>query len=207
VPEGDVAVVGAGNTGVQIAHELAAAGRRVSLSVSTLGKALPQHVLGRDLFWWFSLLRAVDADADTKIGRWLQRNENTLIGTDLKELFRRVERVGRAVDADGARLVFADGGHRHADAVVWASGYRPHYPWLHVPVLDESGVPIHDQGITDVPGLAFLGLPWQRNRGSALVGWVGGDAAVLADRLGRQLAAAAGMRRATAVPDRLGAAA
>jgi putative flavoprotein involved in K+ transport len=56
-----------------------------------------------------------------------------------------------------------------------------------VPVLDASGAPIHVHGITDVPGLAFLGLPWQRNRGSALLGWVGRDAAALADRLGTQL--------------------
>ena len=63
-------------------------------------------------------------------------------------------------------------------------GFRPSYPWLRVPVLDEAGAPIHSHGVTDVPGLAFLGLPWQRNRGSALLGWVGRDAAILARQLG-----------------------
>jgi putative flavoprotein involved in K+ transport len=56
-----------------------------------------------------------------------------------------------------------------------------------VPVLDANGAPIHHEGITDVPGLAFLGMPWQHSRGSALLGWVGRDAARLADRLGAQL--------------------
>jgi putative flavoprotein involved in K+ transport len=102
--------------------------------------------------------------------------------------------VGKAVDAVGGELVLAEGSRRSPDAVVWATGFRPSYPWLHVPVLDETGAPIQEQGITDVPGLAFLGLPWQRNRGSALLGWVGRDAEVLAGQLGAQLAASRPVR-------------
>ena len=101
----------------------------------------------------------------------------------------RVQRVARAVDADGDALVLVTGERLVTDAVVWATGHRPHYPWLHVPVLDESGAPVHVHGVTDVPGLAFLGLPWQRSRDSALLGGVGRDAAELADVLGGQLRA------------------
>src|SRR5918912_3185941 len=56
VPDGEVMVVGAGNTGVQIAKELAEAGRRVTLSVSSLGPATPQRLLGKRVFWWFDRL-------------------------------------------------------------------------------------------------------------------------------------------------------
>ncbi len=184
VPEGEVVVVGAGNTGVQIAAELAAAGRRVSLSVSTLGRATPHRFMGRSLFWWFERLGVMKAAPDSRLGRRLRKNENTIVGTDLDALFQNVQRVAKVVDADSDGLLLADGTRRRPDAVVWATGYRPSYPWLHVPVLDETGAPIHYNGITDVSGLAFLGLPWQRNRGSALVGWVGRDAAVLAEHLG-----------------------
>jgi putative flavoprotein involved in K+ transport len=187
VPEGDVVVVGAGNTGVQIAEELAAAGRRVTLSVSTMNRATPQRFLGRSTIWWLDRLGWMDASPDSRIGRRLQ--QDTIVGTDVKALFRRVERAAKAVDADSEGLLLADGTHRRADAVVWATGFRPSYPWLHLPVLDEAGAPIHAGGLTDVPGLAFLGLPWQRSRGSALLGWVGRDAAVLADRLGDHLSA------------------
>jgi putative flavoprotein involved in K+ transport len=200
IGEGEVLVVGAGNTGVQIAQELAEAGRRVSLSVSTLGKALPQRLLGKSLFWWLELLGGMDAGPDTRIGRRLKNDSNTM-GTDLKELFRRVERLPRAADADREGMLFSGGRRRRPDVVLWATGYRPSYPWLHVPVLDDSGAPIQYHGISDVPGLAFLGLPWQRSRGSALLGWVGRDAALLADRLGAQLPPAspsrAGARSAT----------
>jgi putative flavoprotein involved in K+ transport len=183
----DVVVVGAGNTGVQIADELARAGRDVTLAVGSLGRAMPERLLGRSLFWWFEALGTTSAAPESRMGRRLRANENAIIGTDLRALFRRVERAGRVMDADSAGLVLSGGDRRQPDAVVWATGYRPSYPWLHVPVLDATGAPIHAGGISDVPGLAFLGLPWQRNRGSALLGWVGRDAAILADRLGEQL--------------------
>jgi putative flavoprotein involved in K+ transport len=186
VPEGEVVVIGAGNTGVQIASELAAAGRSVSLSVSTLGRSTPHRFMGKSLFWWFERLGVMQAGADSPIGRRMKK-DNSIVGTDLGALFRDVQRVAKAVDADSEGLLLADGTRRRPDAVVWATGYRPSYPWLHVPVLDETGTPIHYNGITDVPGLAFLGLPWQRNRGSALVGWVGRDAALLAQHLGAHL--------------------
>jgi putative flavoprotein involved in K+ transport len=188
VPGGHVVVVGAGNTGVQIAGELAAAGRRVTLAASTVGRALPQRLLGQDLFRWFDLLGTMDVPPESRIGRRLEA-ENTIVGTDLRALFRVVDRARRVVDAQGAGVVLADGRVIEPHAVVWATGFRPHYPWLHVPVLDDSGAPIHFRGVTDVPGVELLGLPWQRNRGSALLGFVGRDAAVCAERLGRRLAA------------------
>ncbi len=188
VPGAEVVVVGAGNTGVQIADELAAAGRRVTLAAGTVGRALPERLLGRSLFWWSEVLGTMSAGSDTRIGRRLRQNENAIIGTDLRVLFTRVERAGRVLDADSSGLVMLGGERRRPDAVVWATGYRASYPWLHVPVLDAAGAPVHTEGLTDVPGLAFLGLPWQRNRGSALLGWVGRDAAVLARHLDRHLA-------------------
>lgn len=123
--------------------------------------------------------------SQSRLGR-RRKAQNTIIGIDLGALFRQVGRINRVVDADGATLALADGARHRPDAVIWATGFRPAYPWLKVPVLDDSGVPIHQHGITDVPGLAFLGPPWQRNRGSALLGWVGRDAALLADRLRAQ---------------------
>ena len=66
---------------------------------------------------------------------------------------------------------------------MWATGYRSDYSWLHVPGVIEDGAVRSDAGVTAVPGLYFLGLPWQTSRGSALLGFVGADAAMLAGRL------------------------
>ena len=54
-------------------------------------------------------------------------------------------------------------------AVVWATGFRPDYSWLHVPVLDEKGYLRHDGGIVDAPGLYALGLPLLRRRKSSFI--------------------------------------
>jgi putative flavoprotein involved in K+ transport len=67
--------------------------------------------------------------------------------------------------------------------VVWATGFRRAYPWLHVPVLDAAGEVVHRHGVTPVPGLYVLGLKFQRRRASHFIGGVGEDAAFLAERI------------------------
>ena len=67
--------------------------------------------------------------------------------------------------------------------VIWATGYRRSYPWLRVPVLDESGEIVHHAGVTAAPGLYTLGLKLQRTRTSHTIGGVGADAAVIAHRI------------------------
>jgi putative flavoprotein involved in K+ transport len=78
---------------------------------------------------------------------------------------------------------FEDGSTLEVDAVIWATGYRPDYSWIDLPILDSNGRPRHLRGVTDVSGLNFLGLTWQWTRGSALIGWVKDDAAFLAERI------------------------
>ena len=67
--------------------------------------------------------------------------------------------------------------------VIWATGFRRSYPWLHVPVLDTGGELVHHHGVTSVPGLYALGLKFQRRRRSHFIGGVGDDAAFLAERI------------------------
>lgn len=181
LPGGDVVVVGGGNTGVQIAQELAAT-HRVALSTGSLGRALPLRLLGRDLFWWFERLGLARTGPDTRRGRAMRRRE-PIIGTDVRALLRRVRHLPRATGARPGELLLADGTTERPAAVIWATGFRPSYPWLRVPVLGADGAIVHDQGRTAVPGLHVIGQPWQRNRGSALLGWVGEDAALLAGQI------------------------
>jgi putative flavoprotein involved in K+ transport len=86
-------------------------------------------------------------------------------------------------DADGRSVRFADGSSLDTGIVIWTTGYRPDYSWIHIPGVARDGHLIHRRGVTDVPGLYFLGLPWQHRRGSALLGFVHEDAAHLADRV------------------------
>jgi len=68
--------------------------------------------------------------------------------------------------------------------ILWASGYRPDYSWIEVPIFDELGFPRHVRGVTDVPGLYFLGLLWQHTQASATLFGVGLDARHLAGSMG-----------------------
>jgi putative flavoprotein involved in K+ transport len=69
--------------------------------------------------------------------------------------------------------------------VLWATGYRRSYPWLHEPVLDARGEIVHREGVTPVPGLYALGLRFQRTRRSHFLGGVGEDAALIARAIAR----------------------
>jgi len=109
----------------------------------------------------------LDTTADSWLGRRL-RERDTLIGSSRRELERKhgVTLRPRVVGAAGRAVMFADGSSEAFDAVIWATGYRPDYGWIALPVVDGEGRVRHRRGVTDVPGLFFLGLAWQHTRGS-----------------------------------------
>jgi putative flavoprotein involved in K+ transport len=191
LPDGPVLVVGGGNSGFQIAEELAAT-RQVDLSVGTRNAMLPQRLAGRDLFWWLTWLGLMRVTSASRLGRRVQARGEFVIGSTR----RRLERAGvrfrpRLVDAKGRTVRFADGGALEVGVVVWATGFRSDYAWIHIPGVVRDGRVLHRRGVTGVPGLYFLGLSWQHTRGSALLGFVNDDAAYLADRIAQQHAATA----------------
>lgn len=78
--------------------------------------------------------------------------------------------------ADSAAEQEMDLGEAGITSVVWAVGYRKNYGWIQLPVFDERGYPDHDRGVSGVPGLYFLGLPWLHTWGSGRFAAVGRDA-------------------------------
>jgi putative flavoprotein involved in K+ transport len=187
VPSGRVLVVGGGNTGFQLAKELAAT-HDVELAVGTKQTPLPQRLLGRDLFWWLTTTGILSKTVETRLGR-RARERDTLIGSSPRRLQRRhgVRLRPRVVSAQGRTVGFADGTELEVDAVLWATGYRPDHAWIALPVFGDDGRLRHRRGVTDVPGLFFLGLSWQHTRGSALIGFVGDDATFVAEQVAKRL--------------------
>ncbi|MFI5894066.1 NAD(P)-binding domain-containing protein [Actinoplanes sp. NPDC051513] len=242
LPDGGVLVVGASASGVQIAHELALAGRRVVLAVGGHTR-LPRRYRGQDILWWLDRAGALDRDIDDVPNPAAARAEPSLQlagtsdarGIDLGVLrMAGVELAGRLRALDGVVAGFADdlddsvGAAQHRltrvlgeidryaaatpgtaagppdrpppiavpaapsrvdlrregiATVVWATGFRPSYPWLALPALDHGGQIRHRRGLTAVPGLYAIGLRFQSRRNSTFIDGARHDAAYLADRI------------------------
>ena len=252
LPEGGVMIVGASASGIQLAREIQATGRRVVLSVGDHVR-MPRTYRGRDIQWWMDAIGAMDAryDAVDDIQRARHLPSLQLVGTpervtvDLNSLRRAgVELVGRLVGLRDGQAQFsgslanfcaladlkmnrllasiddwvnANGFAERFSAperyettdvgpqnrlsldligagigtVIWATGFRPDYSWLDVPVLDRKGRIRHDGGVVAAPGLYVMGLPFMRRRKSSFIDGAGDDAADLAAHLSQNLAHAA----------------
>jgi putative flavoprotein involved in K+ transport len=188
VPDGDVVVVGGGNSAAQLALELTD-GHRVTVVSPREPWFLPERMLGVDLYWWLYLCGTLNANAGSPISRFVRRRGDAIIGTDLRQAIRagRIRLItGRVTGADGQDLVLTDGSRVRAETVLWCTGFRPNLSWLDVPgARDTAGEPLHRRGASPVPGLHWMGLPWQTRLNSSIINGVDRDARATAKRVCR----------------------
>lgn len=196
--EGPVLVVGAANSGTDIALESAAAGHPTILAGRN-----PGQVPGRidtpigNLISSIFIRRLRNTTVDTEKGRrFMQEHQGhgvNLVRNHESDLDRRgVRRVGRVAGVKNGRPALDDGEVLAPATVVWCTGSLPRLEWLEVPAaFDENGRPAHERGMsTGVPGLAFVGLPFQYSVASPTLMGMGRDAAYVMDRLFSARAAA-----------------
>jgi putative flavoprotein involved in K+ transport len=253
LPAGAVLVVGSGQSGCQIAEDLLAAGRKVFLCASRVGR-IPRVYRGRDtLAWWRDMgfldvkvedledpavrfapqpqvsgtngghtvsLQSLARDGATLLGRVddvrgdriiLRRNllDCIAFADDKSRSFKAmidewIDRHGIEAEAPGAdpgepplpdlegsdqidALELHDAG---VSSVIWCTGFDADWSWVRVAVFDEGGRPRHQAGVTDSPGLYFIGHPWLSRRSSGILFGVGGDAARIVDRIRRDVSLA-----------------
>ncbi len=241
LPAGNVLVIGAGSSGVQIADELQRAGRSVHLAVGPHNRP-PRRYRGKDFVWWLGALGKWDAtSADPAMehvtiavsgargGHTVDFRALAAIGVILVgrvegyrdgvvavagDLARNVamgdadylsvldeadayvvrngldfpdEPEARAMLADPACLTnpirSIDLAAAGITSVIWATGYERDFGWLKLDAFDEKGNPRHQRGVSVVPGLYFLGLPFLSRRASPFIWGVWHDAAHLAEAI------------------------
>ncbi|MFD1849687.1 flavin-containing monooxygenase [Oceanobacillus bengalensis] len=179
--EGNVLIVGGGNSGAQIAVEISRE-KKTYLSTGQRLTFLPLTFRNRSIFWWFDKVGVLKATSNSFIGKLIQKRGDPIFGYDLKYAIRSGDVVikNRSIDAKEDKIKFQDNTFLDVHNIIWATGFTSDYSWLNVSrILDEKGKPIHNRGITNIEGLYFLGLPWQYRRGSALLQGVGYDAEYL----------------------------
>ena len=239
--EGAVLVIGAGSSGVQIADELADAGRRVYLSVGPHNRP-PRRYRGRDFVWWLGVLGEWDAkcvapgmehvtiavsgargghtvdfrdlaargitllgsagtymDGVMRFSPDLARNialgdANYLSVLNAADAYVKDKQLDLPEEAEAHRIAPDPSCVKHPllhlnlatagiTSIIWATGYGLDFSWLKFSALDDKGRPIHERGVSLVPGLYFLGLPWLSRRASAFIWGVWSDAENLASHI------------------------
>ena len=185
--EGDVLLVGAGNSGAEIGLELSRT-HRVLLSGPSTGQIPVRHGtlparLGFRVFRFLGhrVLR-VDTRIGRKLGLKLLASGDPLIRTKLKDLLAAgVERVPRVVGMRDGVPVLEDDRVAEVANVVWCTGFRTDFDWIDLPVFGADGQPKHYRGaVESEPGLYFLGLVFQYSISSDVLPGRGRDAEYIA---------------------------
>ena len=190
--DGPVLVVGVSHSGADIAHEVARAGHATILSGIDRGQ-LPFSVDSRRMRPLWPVMRLVAGTVltlGTPVGRRVAAKVRGHGGPLLRVRRQDLERAGvrryldRTVGPRDGRPLLADGTVLDVANVIWATGFRPDFSWINVPVTGDDGWPLHARGIVDAaPGLYFLGLPFLFAFASMLVLGAGRDAKHVVDHL------------------------
>jgi putative flavoprotein involved in K+ transport len=244
LPKGAVLVVGGGQSGCQIAEELAEAGRTVFLSTSRTGR-LPRRYRGRDIMIWLVesgfldvrreqiiqmvgripargvlgstqtiSLQSLSAQGVVLLGRFtgVQNGGHLTFADDAEEHLRfadeaaaNVKRqidefIARAgIDAPAAEpdpqeivapslsnppIHTLDPAASGISTVIWCAGFRGDYGWMKLPgVLDAEGQPLHEDGVTTLPGIYFAGLDFGSTRKSGIILAIAEEAPRIAEHI------------------------
>ena len=188
--EGGVLIAGAGNSGAEIAKELARRGHHVFMA----GRATGQVPFRIDGFWarfvlWRLMLRiffhrimTVRTPMGRKMRAKVLHHGGPLIRVKAAELLALgVERLPRVAGVRDGLPVLDDGRVLDVANVVWCTGFDRGHGFIELPIFDESGEPRHDGGVVlDEPGFYFVGMHFQYAMSSTMIHGVGRDAARIA---------------------------
>jgi putative flavoprotein involved in K+ transport len=203
--DGGILIVGAGNSGAEIAIEVSQhhptwlSGRDTGQEPTRAG-TLPDRLI--QPLMWFAASRVLTVTSP--IGKKVRKQFlDPPRGIPLGRVRRKdyapagIERVPRTTGVHDGYPALDDGRVLEVSNVIWCTGFVMDYSWIDLPVTGDYGFPVQERGVvSSQPGLYFVGLPFLHSLSSALLGGVGRDAAHIADHI----TARAVELRAAAVP-------
>jgi putative flavoprotein involved in K+ transport len=206
---GPVLVVGAGNSGADIALELAAT-HPTYLSGRHPGEipwpidAVAARVLTLAVFFAFSHILTLKTPMGRKARPQVLAHSGPLVRVKNRDLVHAgVERVPRTEGSKDGLPMLADGRTLDVANVIWCTGFRPDLEWIHLPVFGPDGEPEQDRGVARAQaGLYFLGATFQQSLASSMVHGVGGDAEFIARHITATRTPSEVMPEGPAAPER-----
>jgi putative flavoprotein involved in K+ transport len=190
--EGGVLVVGAGNSGAEIALDLSPhhrtwlSGRDPGQEPTRAG-SLPDRLFTPVMWFLASRVLNVRNPIGRKVrDRFIDPPRGIPLGRARRKdiLAAGIERVPRTADVRDGSPMLEDGRVLDVTNVIWCTGFVPDYAWIDLPVVGENGYPTQTRGVVESqPGLYFVGLIFLSTLSSALVGGVGRDAEHVASHL------------------------
>ena len=175
-----VAIIGGGNSAMQLAEELIAAGKTVTIISSRMPWFLPKSILNVSSYHWFSAFGVLRASSNSPISRYVHKRGDGIIGTNVLKLIRNgsiKHIVATVVDAAKSNLILSDSSRINVESIIWATGFVPDYPWLKVVgAVTQDSHPIQNGGRSQITGMYWVGLPWQTRLNSGIINGVGHDA-------------------------------
>ncbi len=241
--EGEIAIVGSGQSGCQIAEDLHLAGRKVHLFLGNAPRS-PRKYRGKDAVAWLEEMKYYDTCFDEHPdpekarggtnhyltgrdgGREIDLRKFALEGMGIYGYLEQIDREGFRTRPDAKeKLDLADKSYlgirqriddyiaangidapeeppyepcwqppaeeitelnfaeKNITSIIWCIGFRPNFDFIKANIFNQRGLPEHHRGVTDVPGLYFLGLPWLHTWGSARFSGIAQDAAYIAEQI------------------------
>ena len=181
--EGGVLVVGVGNSGADIAidvarsHKTWIAGKESGYVPWDINTSFARKVAFRIIRFLGHHVLTLNTPVGRKRRPQLLNRATPLIRVKPKDLIDAgIERVGRVTGVQDGKPLLEDGRALEIRNVIWCTGYEPGFSWIDLPVFDVEGRPAHERGISKVPGLYFVGLHFQYAMSSATLIGVGRDA-------------------------------
>jgi putative flavoprotein involved in K+ transport len=198
---GGVVLVGAGNSGADIAMETARAGYRTWISGRDTGHVpfRPEGLLGRHLLmplvlrFVFHRLLTVHTPLGRKARPGVLAKGTPLIRVKPKDLAAaHIQRVPRVVGVQDGRPLLENGQTLDVANVIWCSGFQPAFDWIDLPVFGDGGELLHQGGLVEShPGLYFVGLTFLYAMSSSMIHGVGRDAARIVKAIAARIGTAA----------------
>ncbi len=189
LPPGDVLVVGAGTSGMEIAIEISRYRHTIISGNPTFHIPDPVFKYAGRLYWWFANnVLTVKTPIGKKARHHILHSGAPLIRVSEDDLNNaRVKRLPKVMGINNGYPLLEDGRTVQPSVIIWATGYKPDFSWIYPVITDETGWPETDRGVsTVVDSLYFVGMPFQYGLTSGLIGGVGRDAAYISQKMSKK---------------------